>query len=54
MEESGDPKKSHAQPDGKHPYQTPRLTVYGDLRMHTLTKSSGTTNDGGSHPNNMT
>ena len=38
----------------KRPYQGPKLTVYGDLRLSTWTKSSGPTSDGGSHPNNMT
>lgn len=46
-------KTDQAQP-AKRPYQVPKLTVYGDLRLSTWTKSSGSVSDGGSHPNNMT
>lgn len=42
------------QPPAKRPYDTPRLKVYGDLRLRTSTRSTGSTSDGGSHPLNMT
>ena len=47
-------RKTDEQPRAKRPYDRPRLSVYGDLRLNTWTKSSGPSNDGGVHPNQHT
>ena len=46
--------KSDKQATAKRPYDRPRLTVYGDLRLRTWTTLSGGMNDGGAHPNHKT
>jgi hypothetical protein len=54
MEKPEHPKKTDGQPTAKRAYDTPRLSVYGDLRLRTLGMATGSRTDGGTHPNNMT
>jgi len=53
MNKPEDLKRTDEQPLAKRPYATPRLSVYGDLRL-TSTFAAGAMSDGGSHPNNHT
>jgi hypothetical protein len=54
MEKRDDPRESDKQPAAKRPYEKPRLTVYGDLRLRTLAMGGGNFADGGVHPTNKT
>ena len=54
MDKPDDLKQTDEQPRAKRPYDRPRLSVYGDLRLRTWTQSSGPNNDGGVHPNQHT
>ncbi len=54
MKTSDDLRKTDEQPRAKRPYDRPRLSVYGDLRLRTWTMSTGLNNDGGVHPNQHT
>ena len=40
-------RKAEAQPPAKRPYDQPRLTVYGDLRLRTWTMLGTEMSDGG-------
>jgi hypothetical protein len=51
MEMSDDLEKTAEEPRAKRPYERPRLSVYGELRLSTWTKAAGGGNDGGVHPN---
>jgi hypothetical protein len=46
MKRPDDLKKPDEQPIAKRPYDTPRLTVYGDLRLRTLARATGAMGDG--------
>ena len=46
MNEPDDPKKVDEQPIAKRPYDTPRLTIYGDLRLRTWAMATGAMGDG--------
>jgi hypothetical protein len=46
MNESDDLKRPDEQPIAKRPYDTPRLTIYGDLRLRTWGMDTGAMGDG--------
>lgn len=46
MNESDDPKDPQGQIQQKRPYNTPKLTIYGDLRLRTLNMATGAMGDG--------
>ena len=46
MNESDDPKDPPEQVEQKRPYDTPKLTIYGDLRLRTLAMATGAMGDG--------
>lgn len=46
MKRPDDLKKSDEQAIAKRPYNTPRLTIYGDLRLRTLAMATGAMGDG--------
>jgi hypothetical protein len=54
MNEPDDLKKTDEPLRAKRPYEKPRLSVYGDLRLRTWTAGAGSRGDGGVHPNNRT
>jgi hypothetical protein len=54
MDNADDLKKTDEPLRAKRPYEKPRLSVYGDLRLRTWTASVGGSGDGGVHPNNKT
>ena len=55
MEKSDTPtKKSEKDALTKRPYKQPRLSEYGDLRLRTWAKTSGSASDKGIHPLNRT
>jgi hypothetical protein len=53
MNKPEDLKRTDERPPPKRPYATPRLSIYGDLRL-TSTFATGAMNDGGVHPNQHT
>ena len=46
MNESADSKAPQEQLEQKRPYETPKLTIYGDLRLRTQAMATGAMGDG--------